>query len=498
VFADKSRFSIAFVVSVWVHLFFTLFAFLYHGSEEPLKVGKNEEKTEMLKMVISKNQEKEKKTNEAHEGGEDGEEAQKIRRKSSEEFEKEFQVKGEWKDLVKNLSQNSSLRQQFPETFDNINTNSGAKESYIFRKRHYEDLVVKEVFPTLKTIEKPFEQILRQAPKDLEKYAERNEIIEKYRKWTEGEIVENRPKVQIVKKTSQSRNIPLEFPHDSRRKYFDSTLRETKETQLYNFIERYFRYDPNRGDLPVAVRELYYDNLQRIVYSFSPDPTYLDIDYFDENLNKEDFLRNALSQASRLKGTKTQTELLFAIQDIYEIQQKAWAIFFDFQNLYQSYTPEQRKKLRYETLRRIVERYKPVLEQKKIHNYQDAVKVYSKKREEISDYMLKYSPGQYRKADILFEKGRIHWDLGSVTHSDAEKAAALQIWKTIQNDPALSGDANFVNKGAMERLIPILDNYDKLQNVGIIEGHVQSILDQNKYKRINEKMKREEKILWPK
>lgn len=458
------------------------------------------EQADMLEVEISPNNDNkdEKDKSENHSGGESDQEGEKIRKKSSEQFEKTFGIKGEWKDLVKNLSKNSRLRNKFPESFDNINTQSGVKDSYIYRKRHYEDLIVKEVFPTLSSIDKPFEQILQEAPRALDKYNERNEIIQKYRKWTEGEVVENRPNVRIFKESTRDGRTPLEFPKSSRETYFNSTLRESKESQLYNFITRYFKFDPDKGDLPVAVRELYYDNLQRIVYNFSPDPTYLYIDYFDENLNKEDFLRNSLSQSARIKGTKTQTELLFAIHDIYEIQQRAWQLFFDFENLYKNLPADQKKKLRYETLRRIVERYKPVLEQKKIFNYQDAVRVYGGKREEVADYILKNSPEQYRKADALFEKGRIRWDIGTMSNSDKEKAEAIEIWKSIGENSAFAGDPNFLNRESIEKLNPVFKNYDRLRNISLVEGQIQNILQQRQLKRLRDKMEREDKILWPK
>jgi hypothetical protein len=58
-------------------------------------------------------------------------------------------------------------------------------------------------------------------------------------------------------------------------------------------------------------RDLYYKNLQRLAYTFSPDSTYFSIDYLQENLNKEDYLREFNeSSFAELKGTKTATEIL--------------------------------------------------------------------------------------------------------------------------------------------------------------------------------------------
>lgn len=456
--------------------------------------------TSMMNVEINQDANESKPNGEAEKdskGQGQGKSSKKINSGSPSDFEKSFGIKKEWNELVKNLSKTGDLRANHPEFFDDINYNSGVKDSYIYRNRHYEDLIVKEVFPTLHNVDKPFEQILKEAPQNLNKYNERNEIIQKYRKWSKGDLSENRPTVKITHGFDREQQHPLHFPKEVREKYFDSTLRESKESQLYNFINRYFQSDPNTGDLPIAVRELYYNNLQRLIYPFSSDPTYMSIDYFDENLNKEDFLKNSLYQASRLKNTKTQTELLFAVQDIYEIQQKAWKLFFDFENIYQNSSSEKKKQLRIETLKRIHDRYIPVLAQKKINSYEDAVKLYSRKREEISEYIMQHSPDHYRTQDALFEKGRIHWDMGMQMNLASEKKAAIEIWKSIPLNTNVS-DESFVFRDTLQKLSPIIQSYEKVQNIYIVEGQIQSLIQARQNKRIQEKAQREEKILWPK
>ncbi|MDH4201176.1 MAG: hypothetical protein OEV66_12500, partial [Spirochaetia bacterium] len=411
---QKIRLSIAFVVSLWIHSLLFLTLFLYRGNSGSTLNSKMAQNAAM-QVEMEQNQDASSSNGEsgndkiAHKQDKKG---QKSKSGNSSEFEKSFGVGKEWSELVKNLSETSNLRANYPQVFDDINYNSGVKDSYVYHTRHYEDLIVKEVFPTLHNVDKPFEQILKEASRNLDKYNERNEIIRKFRSWSKGDISENRPTAKILHGQNPNDQRPLNFPKEKREKYFDTTLREPKEVQLYNFISKYSSFDPNKGDLPIAVRELYYDNLQRLVYPFSTDPTYMNIDYFDENLNKEDFLKISLYQVSRLKNSKTQTELLFAIQDIYEIQQKAWKLFFDFENMYRNLNPEKKKRLRIETLKRIQDRYKPVLAQKNIHSYEDAIKLYSKKREEISKYIITHSPDHYRTQDALFEMGRIHWDMG--------------------------------------------------------------------------------------
>ena len=166
--------------------------------------------------------------------------------------------------------------------------------------------MVKDVFPTIHNIDQHFEEILNAAPERLEEYVRRNKIIEQYR---DPKVSDRADLMEVnFKEITKNGTLgPLNFPAPARQQYFDETLAEDKTLQLSNFINKYYDYDPNNGDLPIATRELYYQNLERLIYSFSNDPTYFYLDYYFENLNKEDFLFNALNSASKLDGTKTAT-----------------------------------------------------------------------------------------------------------------------------------------------------------------------------------------------
>lgn len=89
-------------------------------------------------------------------------------------------------------------------------------------------------------------------------------------------------------------------------------------------------------------RDLYYQNLQRLAYTFSSDSTYFSIDYLQENLNKEDYLKNSMNLLSELKGTKTATEILFTLENIYEIQSNAIGQFFINENNLKQLPSEQK------------------------------------------------------------------------------------------------------------------------------------------------------------
>lgn len=505
---NRFRFTISLALSILIHFSLFLSLFLNRAKIEFFSKSSKSDLPLELQVELNKDDEASEKglsDKEMKFGQDKGKDGMKLSHFDPKVFARKFGVGKQWEELLNSLSQTSNLRENYPEIFDEINYSSGVKDSYKFRKRHYEDLIVKEVFPTIRNVEKPFKQILKEASRDLNHYNRRNDIIQKFRKWTKGEISENRSTVRIYKTGHKKSQSPLDFPKKERDHYFDLTLRQPKETQLYNFINRYFDYDPDKGDLPIAVRELYYKNLQRIAYTFSPDATYMDLDYFEENLNKEDFLKNSLAQAARLKDTKTQTELLFAVLDIYEIQQNAWHNYFYFDSTYNSLSDAKKRGLRVETLRRIRNRYKPVLKKKHLKKYLDIVNVYGKKREEIIDYIIRHSPNRYRVNDALFEKGRLHWDLGTNLNSDQEKQKAINIWEKIKLDPGKGGDSSegsdwesdFVFRNTVERIQDVIEQYRQSNSAFDMQYKIQNILLRRQSERMHEKSDREEKILWP-
>jgi len=410
-----------------------------------------------------------------------------------------------WADLLKRLQENAELTQSFPQKYEDLLSNRSIGDSYVHRDRHHQDIVVKEVFPTIYDVDKPFKDILAAAPKQLDDYLERNEVIEQYRDWRLGKP--DQPiKLNISGKAhGKIKKGPLHFPKNERAKYFDDTLKQSKEAQLSNFIRQYFTYDPDKGDLPIATRELYYDNLQRLAYPFSNDPTYFYLDYYLENLNKEDFLNHSIYQASKLDGSKTQTELLFALQDIYHIQQRAWNYYFNFESQYQVMPMDKKNRLRTETLKRVDQRYQKVLERKKIKNYKQIRELYSKKRMEIMDYILEKTPDNYRKYDALFERAAIEWELGTDNiepqHLQNAANAWLKLYQSL-NGQKPSGEAgdNFLNYNALSRMAPILLRYLSSQNT-LEKRALQTQIDQTLtfrfQERLQAKREREEKLLWP-
>lgn len=423
-----------------------------------------------------------------------------------------------WGDLLNRLDDSQSLK-RYKETFDNVLPNSGVSDSYIHRKRHYEDITVKEVFPTLSTIDKPFSEIIEHAAEDLNEHQERNEVIRKYRKWKKGELSEQRLQTRLLRgDRGRDGRDPLTFPSEARDRYFDSTLTLPKEDQLLDFVNRYMDYNPDKGDLPIATRELYYKNLQRIAYTFSSDSTYGFLDYYEENLNKEEFLKHSLYQVSRLKGSKTMTEFLFSLHDIYEIQQRALSYYFQFQQMYPSMSPEKKRRLHIETLRRVDKRYQKLVQEKKLKNRNDVIEAYTKKRLEIIDFLIANSPEGYRLPDALYDKARLHWERGMSLGRPEEMDEAVRQWRELYRRMGLKGLAPsqivspvlapekedqkpldiFKNEKALQKMIDYLDQYaegdEQIKNQ--MRGLIHSIVDIGRRESIQEKIKREKELLW--
>lgn len=429
-------------------------------------------------------------SNETSKAGIKSTDEEKETEKVSEKELDKLKEKG-WGDLVDRLKEVEELKGKASNKFDNIIKDGSTSDKYIYRERNYEDIMVKDVFPTLDTIEKPFSELVKNAPNDLEKFLERNEIIEKYRK--NSFEAEEPIKTEIVKNISDKKSKKiLEMKKEEREKYFDKTLPLKKEEQLSGFIEKFLGFDPNKGDLPFMFRDLYYKNLQRLAYNFSSDSTYFTIDYFQENLNKEDYLKNSMNMLSELKGTKTASEILFSLENIYEIQSNAIQQYFMNQNLFDEKSKD--KELRKETIKQVLKRYKPVLDSKKLKNYDDVWTIYSKKKEEIIDYLIKTTPENYRISDAYFEKGRILWERGTRKSDPKILSEAIKYWNKI---PSEKNSGDFLNEKAyMQIQTELKKNLNQLER--ITEMQISQILSMRLFEALNEKKLREDKLLWKK
>ena len=394
---------------------------------------------------------------------------------------------GEWEKLVKDLESTKDLRKNFKESYDNIISDGSVPGSYIQRYRHFEDMVVKDVFPTLNTIEKDFKEDIKESEDVLSKHNERNEIIEEFRNNSSEETI-RLERYSKVNKDSFNK-IPLKMGDIERVKYLDSILKNKKEEQLNEFIEKFKKYDPDEGDLPLVFRDLYYKNIQRLAYNFSSDPTYFTSDYFEENLNKEDYLRNSMALSSKWKNTKTSTEILFSILDIYEIQERAISQYFQNIEIQKNLSNEDKLELRNETIRRVIAKYQDILKNKNIKNYNDIIDLYFKKNISITEYMYRTTPKSYRSKDILFERGRILWEYGIKKNELTFQNDAIKTWKKIETELENGEFKNSeVYKGLKQNLNDYQENKDRINSL-IYPGNRLS-------KHLEEKKQREQKLLW--
>ncbi len=410
------------------------------------------------------------------------EESKEAKQAKAEGREKAAKAAGkEFSDVIERLETTSDWRKKYSETFSNVFENSEVPQKYIQRYRDYEDIVVKDIFPTIENIDQKFSQQLDNASETLQKYEKRNRIIRQYR---EGDFV------SITLEKSGDENLKaspaLEFPEPERNAYFDKTLPLRKEDQFKSFIGDYFSYHKDKGDLPVGVRELYYKNLQRIAFVFSDDPTYFMVDYFQENLNKEDFLIRAMELVSRHRNTKTSAEMLFALEDIYEIQMRAWKQFFKFSEEEESLAAGREQEIRIATLRAVKERYQKVLENKDIKDYNQLSKIYFKRREEIINEILN-TPEQYRAQDALFELGTIYWQKGEEYQNPEDFEKAKEIWLKIPVTPATG---EFLNEETYNIL------REELKHNPVSTHRVGNILRRGTQRNIQEKSERERRLLY--
>jgi hypothetical protein len=498
----RIRLFLAFYISILLHI---LGIFYFFNSvpiwESPILCGPpwiypppplEDEELELtfeVKSLLDENGDGEGKLSDSTQEGEEGE--------GNSYFDRDKYAEGEWAELVERLDQSKNIRKKFKNTFENIVKDGSVQDSYIHRKRDYEDIMVKEVFPTLYNIDKPFSEEIKQAPADLEVFQERNKIIDLYRDpSTEDDILQMRIEADGKKNTRS----PLVMSKEDRMNYLDRNLTKKKEEQLKDFTSRFLNYDPDKGDLPLFLRDLYYENLQRLAYSFSSDPTYFTIDYFQENLNKEDFLKNSLALYSEFQDSKLGTEILFTLENIYDIQGRALTLYLQSQNDLSNLSEESKKELRVEVIRRVLERYKKLIQEKNIKSVADINRLYFKKRLEIMDTLIANTPDNYRLADGIFEKAKIHWEYSqtlTIEEKKMEQDKALDLWKKIQSSPSANGD--FLNEKPLKEIKSILE-ISRLNPDGLLDMNAQlgisSILRNRLQEPLTAKKNREDKLLW--
>ncbi|XDD45736.1 hypothetical protein AB3N60_13600 [Leptospira sp. WS39.C2] len=497
----ENRFYFAFYISVISHITFIIYSFNSSDSIYQKTLcgpawiyAQEEEKQLSFEMSFGKNM-GESGSSESNEEGE-GENQEEGEGEGKEGFSKGKYEGSQWEDLVQNLEGTSNLRKQFRNDYDQINENSGVAESYIKRHRDFEDIIVKDVLPTLKNIRDPFKVDIDSAEDNLYLHKERNRIIEEFRK---GEETSSPITMKLSKEGELPPKSPLSMPREDRTKYLDRTLKQKKEKQLDEFISRFMGYDPNKGDLNLFVRDLYYENLQRLAYPFSNDMSYFSIDYFQENLNKEDFLRQMMASLASQMGTNTGTEILFTIENIYYIQGKALEQYFRVREYLKNTTPEQKQTLRYETLRQVEAKYKKLLKEKKIFNGMDAEDAYVKKRLDILDTLIKNTPNFYRTRDGLFEKAKILWEYGQLKQDTKLQSDALKLFYQI---PKIPNNGDFLNKDTFDTIQLLLRETGDPIDVNVLSRQTKDQIEYALRMRLDgmmaKKKSREDRLLWPK
>lgn len=198
-------------------------------------------------------------------------------------------------------------------------------------------------------------------------------------------------------------------------------------------------------------------------------------------------------------GTNTGTEILFTIENIYEIQARALEQYFQSKEFLKLATPEQKQTLRYETLRRVDEKYRKLLRDKKIFTLKDVEEAYSKKRIDIIDTLISKTPKGYRIKDGYFDKGRILWEAGMSRKDSKLLTEAISNWNRIPN---LQANGDFLNEKPYEAIQLLLRDLGNISDADRLSSgskdQIEFILRTRLSETMNKKKEREDKLLWPK
>jgi hypothetical protein len=330
-----------------------------------------------------------------------------------------------WEPLLKRFRAHETLEKDFTEdSFPTGNIADDVPQKYVRRKRLYGELLTRELFPTLDIIDKPFVKVLKAAPRLYGEYTDKKYAWSRFRAWRHGQQYLKEPHSVALMKLNRKKTSykgVLVFPPEERARYFDKTMPAPKEVQLKNFIDRYAAYDHNVGDLPAALRELYLKNIQRIVFDVNPqNPAFIAIDFFNEALSKEDLFFTALKLLEKFDGSRFHTELLFVLENLFYTQQLG--LHWYFKTARQTADSAD---IRSETLRRLHAYYDPKLKSKKITNYDQALHLFTQRRLEICELIVRSSLHDYGAEDARFLQGLIYWQ------RESSREKALQIWRNL-------------------------------------------------------------------
>lgn len=204
-------------------------------------------------------------------------------------------------------------------------------------------------------------------------------------------------------------------------------------------------------------------------------------------------MRRALDVVSKKKGTKYATEILFAIENIYEIQGRALKLLFEVKRHIATLPAKDKNNIRVQTLEKVVQRYMPLAEKKGIRNDRDALQHYYLKRTEVLDYLLENTPGGYRTKDATFAKAKVFWEsadpMNPGTWQNAKRA--VDLWRSIDH---LSDAGDFVAGEAHTAMREALQKFKAFASPETTQ--IRIALDKETFKIMQKKTERENRILW--
>ncbi len=174
---------------------------------------------------------------------------------------------------------------------------SDVPESYMAREHHYQRMLSEDVFAGLAYLDMPLPR----------KPAEEGSKIRLYR-----EVVE----AGQIEKGYAGPN--LHMTDEEMQKLLDRIMPRPKEEQFKHVFEYIDKYNGNDGDLPKLVRELYSQNMVRVLYS-AASPKINAINRLEEMLNKPQLFKYAYGYLEENPDSKVAVEMLFMLESTYHL-----------------------------------------------------------------------------------------------------------------------------------------------------------------------------------
>ena len=256
---------------------------------------------------------------------------------------------------------------------------SGVPESYMAREYHYQRMLSEDVFAGLAYLDTPLPR----------KPAEEGLKIRLYKEGSIEQIEQGYagPNLHMTDKEMQ--------------KLLDGMMPRPKEEQFRHVFEYISKYNGNDGDLPKLVRELYSQNMIRVLYTAS-SPKINAINSLEEMLNKPQLFKYAYGYLKENPDSKVAVEMLFMLESTYQLTLEGAGL------LYENGRGNNESK---DVQAEVINRVQASLEERFAGNMGMLTERITEKRIELLKRVVEI--GNYRRNDALFLLAGIYAGLDS-------------------------------------------------------------------------------------